>query len=125
RRNSNVRLRRSIRLHITTGGGSSGFSPHYSLSELKRRRCNIERLFLPADGTMPNASAECRNVDLIVILRIGNDTMCHLEIEALNSRPMTSSIGRAPSRGLKARGVKNVGVRRINGHVIDVAVLIE
>src|SRR5664279_3351000 len=96
-----------------------------SLPKLQCRRGNIERPLLPADGTVPDAPAECRYINFIVIQRIGNHTMSHLEIEALDSRPMASSVGRPPGRRLKASGVQDVGISRIYRHVVNMPVLIE
>src|SRR5450631_4241171 len=74
---------------------------------------------------MPYASAEGRNVDLIVVQRIGNHPMRPLEVKSGNTGPMQPAVCRSPGRRFKAGRVEHIGVLRINSDVVNVAILVE
>src|ERR1700735_37044 len=79
----------------------------------------------PTDRTMPHATAECRDVDLFVVQRIGNHPVSPLEVKAGNTAPVQPAVCRSPSRRFQASGVDHIGGLRVNGDVVNVAILVE
>jgi hypothetical protein len=62
------------------------------LSRLERWRGDVNGPFFPIDRTMPHAPAESRDVDLIVVQRIGNHALSPLEVEPGNAIPMKTTV---------------------------------
>src|SRR5207302_3341831 len=94
-------------------------------SRIERRRGDIKRPWLRVDRAMPDASAESRDVDLVVVQWIGNHPVSPLEIESGNSGPMQTAVYRSPCRRLKACRIEHVGILRINRNIVNVAIPIE
>src|SRR5947209_19845624 len=88
-----------------------------SLPRIKRWRDDIHRLVLSDHGTVPDAATECRHVNLISVLRIGNHAVAPFEIKPWNSLPMLSSVGGPPHRGFESCGVQDFCVVRIDGQI--------
>src|SRR5271157_5903676 len=74
---------------------------------------------------MPDTASESRDVDLVVVGRIGNDPVRPLEVEPGNPRPVLTSIVRAPGGRFKSGRVQNARVIRIDGDVVNVAVAVK
>jgi len=77
------------------------------------------------DGTMPDATPESRDVDLITVQRIGNHSLAPLEVKSRNAGPVPPAVRRSPGRRFKTSRVKNIGILRINGNIVDVAIFVE
>src|SRR5215467_5541045 len=96
-----------------------------STSRLQFRSHYVEWAIFAVYGTIPNAAAERRDVNLFGVLGIGDDAMPPLEIEARYARPVLAPI-RGPPRGrFKSGSIQDVRVAWICGDVVNVAVTIE
>src|SRR5215471_426256 len=95
------------------------------LPRLKHWRSDVRAPLLPIDRTMPHAAAERRDVDLIVVKRIGNHPMSPLEVESGNTDPVQTAVRRPPCRRFKAGSVDHIGILRVNGDVVNVAIFVE
>src|SRR4029077_11895654 len=74
---------------------------------------------------MPDTSAERCDVYLIGTQRIGNNPVSPLEVKSGNTRPVQPAVWRPPRRPCEPSRVEHIGVSRINGDVVDVAILVE
>src|SRR5947207_9335578 len=74
---------------------------------------------------MPNTPAECRDVYLISVQRIGNYSVPPLKVKSGNTRPVQPAVCRSPGRRFKASRIDHIGVSGINGDVVNVAILVE
>src|SRR3984957_10386073 len=86
---------------------------------------DVRAPLFPTDRTMPHAPAEGRDVDLIAIQWIGNHSVSPLEVKSGNADPMQPAVCRPPGRRFEASGVDHIRVLRIDGDVVNVAILIE
>src|SRR5262249_36857648 len=92
-----------------------------SVSWLQFRSYYVERVVLARERAVPHAASKRRNVHLALIVRIRNHAITPLEVKTRNPLPMFASIRRTPSRRFKARSIQDLGVTRINRHVIHMA----
>ena len=75
--------------------------------------------------TAPYASAKGADVDHLRVHGVGHDALTPLEVEAWYARPVFATGIRAPCRGLKARGIEQVCIPRVDGDVVDVLIVIQ
>src|SRR5215471_7475183 len=74
---------------------------------------------------VPNAAAECRDVDHPGIGGVGNYAMAPFEVVAGDALPMLAAVRRSPRRGLESGGVEHLWIARVDGDVVDVLVPIQ
>src|SRR5450432_1912511 len=71
---------------------------------------------------MPDAAAECGDVDLVFVLRVWNHAVDPFEVESWNSFPAFATVGGAPDRGLISSGIQDFRMFWIKRHVVQVLV---
>src|SRR5579862_2336781 len=91
----------------------------------KNARRDVHRFRLAVNRTMPHASSERCDVDLVAMDRIRNHSVPILEIESCNACPVEPTIGGPPGRRFKTGSVEDTRVLRINRDVIDMSVPIQ
>ena len=69
---------------------------------------------------MPDAAAECGDVDLGRVIGVEENAVAPLEVVALDACPVRAAVGGAVGSGVKPGEIERIGMAGIDGQVVDV-----